>query len=748
MESVEMSVELVAQEQKQHMDDAKCDKILEWMSPLNSFQRQADVFSKWQPGTGGWLLASPEFRDWESASGKILWCHGMPGAGKTVLASLVVNHLQCQSHTENIGVACIYLNYKEAESQTPQNLLGTLWRQLVLGKPIALEVHALYEKHREQQTRLTLDEVCKTLSLSVVQYSKVYLIVDAVDEYPEEQRTILLESLAAIGSNVMLTSRPHIDPDSTFLPNLQLVEIKATENDMQQYIDTQISKSSRLSKHVRTRPELADEIRSKILNNVNGMFLLAKLHIDSLTTKNTIKAVKEALGQLPKDLWHTYDEAMERIDRQGEDDRQLAHLTLTWVANAKRPLSVGELQEALAIEPDATDLDPDNLLDISIVLSICAGLVMVDETASVVRLIHYTTQDFLDSIQSQQFPDAQTKITSRCLTYLSFQEFSTLPAGYNEREKLVQTHPFFAYSQYCLAHAVGQPELDHLKRIQTFLDQGFMWRDFWYSHFGNNSAIPWMFKDNYWPASPICISVASNLQTISEHLLTEQIPGETLSYALQAGSYCGHLLLVQLLLDHDADVDLVQGYFGTALQAASYSGHAAVAVSYQGHEALVRLLLDHGADVNITGEDFGTALQAASFNGHEGLVQLLILHGANSNMPNALNEKYITVTALQAASYRGHKAIVQFLLNHGANVNTLGGSRRTALHAASYEGHGVVVQLLLDHGADVNIIGEEYGTALQATSFCGNEAVAQLLLNHGADVNIIGGRLHHTEDRK
>ncbi|KAJ7117136.1 hypothetical protein C8R44DRAFT_596639, partial [Mycena epipterygia] len=101
-------------------------KILQWMSPLNSFQRQADVLSKWQPGTGGWFLTSPEFRDWESGCGKNLWCRGMPGAGKTVLASLVVHHLEHQSQSKNIGVACIYLNYKEAESQTPHNLLGSL----------------------------------------------------------------------------------------------------------------------------------------------------------------------------------------------------------------------------------------------------------------------------------------------------------------------------------------------------------------------------------------------------------------------------------------------------------------------------------------------------------------------------------------------------------------------------------------------------------------------------------------------
>ncbi|KAJ7117115.1 hypothetical protein C8R44DRAFT_627261, partial [Mycena epipterygia] len=128
-----------------------------------------------------------------------------------------------------------------------------------------------YEKHREQNTRLPLDEFHTILTSSVTPYSKVYLIVDAVDEYPEEQRTMLLKALGVIGVNVMLTSRPHIDPDSAALPNLQVVEIQATENDMQQYIDTQISKSSRLSKHVQGRPELSEEIQSKILSNVNGM---------------------------------------------------------------------------------------------------------------------------------------------------------------------------------------------------------------------------------------------------------------------------------------------------------------------------------------------------------------------------------------------------------------------------------------------------------------------------------------------
>ncbi|KAJ7107888.1 ankyrin repeat-containing domain protein [Mycena epipterygia] len=755
------SVEIVAQEQQHHINDEKREKILEWMSPLNSFQRQADIFSKWQSGTGSWLLASAKFKDWESGCGKTLWCRGMPGAGKTVLASLVVNHLESKSYNENIGVACIYLNYKEGEFQTLQNLLGCLWRQLVLGKSIPDAVHALYERHHERQTKLPLDEVRKTLVLSVTQYSKVYLIVDALDEYPEEQRTMLLQSLGEIGVNVMITSRPHIDPDSTTLPNLQIIEIQATENDMWQYINAQILNSNRLSKHVQTRPELSNEIRAKILSNVNGMFLLAKLHIDSLTTKNTVKAVREALHQLPMDLRHTYDEAMERIDHQGEDDKQLAYLTLMWVVNAKRPLSVGELQEALAIEPDTTALDPDNVLDISIILSVCAGLVTVDEEASVIRLIHYTTQDYLDSIQSQRFPNAQTAITSSYLTYLSFQEFSTLPTDGDEVAKLVLKHPLLEYSQYCLAHAVGQPEVDLQEMIISFLDRAPLWQDFW-GYFLHEGSLVMPTDKGIWPTSPLCTSVACNLQTISSHLLAKGTPTETLSYAALVGAYSGHLQLVQLLLDHDADVNLVQGYFGTALHAASLQGHEAIvklllvhadvniaggeyktalqAASSHGHEAVVRLLIQHGAVVNIVGGYFGTALQAASYEGNEAVIQLLLDHTVgipNGAYINLQGGKY--GTALQAAAFRGHEVVVRLLLDQGAEVNIMGGEFGTALQAASSEGHQLVVKLLLDHGANVNIMGGEFGTALQAASLEGHQLVVRLLLDHGADMNILGG---------
>ncbi|KAF8128073.1 hypothetical protein K438DRAFT_1431058, partial [Mycena galopus ATCC 62051] len=93
------------------------------------------------------------------------------------------------------------------------------------------------------------------------------------------------------------------------------------------------------------------------------------------------------------------------------------------VTNAKRSLTVSELTVALAIRRSAWSLNKDDLLDIETILAVCAGLVIVDETLRIVRLVHYTTQEYLDSIQAQKFPDAQTEITSTLLTYLAFHEF-------------------------------------------------------------------------------------------------------------------------------------------------------------------------------------------------------------------------------------------------------------------------------------------------------------------------------------
>lgn len=116
-------------------------------------------------------------------------------------------------------------------------------------------------------------------------------------------------------------------------------------------------------------------------------FLLAKLHMDSLASKSNRRAIRSALESLPSEVNATYDEAMERIKGQTKDDRRLAERVLSWITYAYRPLSISELQHALAVSSEMTDMDFEAIEDEIILISVCAGLVVIDGTGNTIRLV-------------------------------------------------------------------------------------------------------------------------------------------------------------------------------------------------------------------------------------------------------------------------------------------------------------------------------------------------------------------------
>jgi Cdc6-like AAA superfamily ATPase len=186
---------------------------------------------------------------------------------------MIVDHLGTQFTGKNIAVACIYLNHKEVDNQTPSRLLAGLWRQLVLNRKIGSIAEDLYKQHKEKGTAPSLEEVGNVLKSSITEFSKVFIIIDALDEYPEFQRDILLQQLAVMGSNVnlMITSRPNISLEPSTFPNLERLDIHAMEDDLRNYVDAQINSSPQLRMHVQSQPVLREEILQRIIDTVDGM---------------------------------------------------------------------------------------------------------------------------------------------------------------------------------------------------------------------------------------------------------------------------------------------------------------------------------------------------------------------------------------------------------------------------------------------------------------------------------------------
>ncbi|KAJ7087061.1 ankyrin repeat-containing domain protein [Mycena epipterygia] len=668
---ISKSVRDVARKQDSYHESAERDRIIEWYSPLNFFLRQADIFNSRQPGTGQWLLEHDAFKKWKSGSGNMIWCRGMPGAGKTVLVSIVVDNLRTELESRNVGVAVIYLNHKETDAHSPSKLLASLWRQLVFRKPIWSAVHQLYEKHHEPHTRPSLDEDQAVLCSIIAEYSKVFIFVDALDEYPEMQRDVLLRLLSTLGPgvNLLVTFRPHVAMEH--VTSFEPLEIQAREDDIQKYLEGQILKSSRLSKHIQNSPDLREAIEAKIIQRSDGMFLLAKLHIDSLATKLSVKGVRDALSSLPRDLSSTFDEVVHRINRQSEEERALAWLVLSWVTNARRPLEPSELRVALAVEEGSTKFNTENLLDTETILSVCAGLVVINREDNRVRLIHYTIQDYLERIQDREFPHANTKITAACITYLLFDTLPRRDIGHALSTHLLSTHPLLDYAvNYTLIHAHGKPEYEIKQTILSFLNQCSGWLELW----------NWSHRLERIPSTGTRVWIAAffDLREITGCVITEDgVQGHAVYMAIVRGSWD----VAHILVGDRPYIQALGEYYASALQ---------FAIS-KGKEETLRLLLEHSAgDLDVPGGPYERAVQTAVSEGHLAMAKLLIEHDINIKWAGTLRSKLLASC----------EEIARLLIKYG--IDEAGGWRSSGLKAASLVGCESTTRILIESGADVN----------------------------------------------
>ena len=129
--------------------------------------------------------------------------------------------------------------------------------------------------------------------------------------------------------------------------------------------------------------------------------------------------MRKTLLDLPTEIDKTYEKAIQRIHQQDHASICLAMRVLAWLSHALAPLTVDGLQHALAVEPGDKAFDEEAITDISLLMSVCAGLVTAENDSQIVRLVHYTTQEYFERNRLQNFPTAQIEIAGTCLTYLS-----------------------------------------------------------------------------------------------------------------------------------------------------------------------------------------------------------------------------------------------------------------------------------------------------------------------------------------
>ena len=165
-----------ARQREQETKEKKRAAIIDWLSPLSFQARQSELYDQCiqqHVSTPG-LLASPEFDAWTRGPPWMLRCVGEPGAGKTLLCSLVIDRLRRIFKNQNVPILCIYLNYKESSIQTLENLISSLLKQL-LQHPGA-EFHAPEAKRlfsgAENESRPTLEDFYEAFQAEIRHYER------------------------------------------------------------------------------------------------------------------------------------------------------------------------------------------------------------------------------------------------------------------------------------------------------------------------------------------------------------------------------------------------------------------------------------------------------------------------------------------------------------------------------------------------------------------------------------------------
>jgi len=252
-------------------------EILNWLTPIDYGPQQGDYLRRRQVGTGQWLLDSVEFRTWLDLGGQTFFCPGIPGAGKTILTSIVIENLHTRFQDDpSVGIAYLYCNFRRQDEQKSDDLLAGLLKQLAQRQSfLPGSVKSLHDSHKKKRTRPSLDEVSTTLGSVATIYSRVFVIVDALDEcqVSDDCRMRFLSEIfnlqAKCQASLFVTSRFIPEINEKFKESIRL-EIRASQHDVQRYLDGHMSQ---LPRCVLRSSELQDEIKAEIIKAVDGMYV-------------------------------------------------------------------------------------------------------------------------------------------------------------------------------------------------------------------------------------------------------------------------------------------------------------------------------------------------------------------------------------------------------------------------------------------------------------------------------------------
>ena len=505
---------------------------------------------------------------------------------------------------------------------------------------------------------------------------------------------------------------------------------------------------------------LPEQIVDAVTKKADGRFLFATLCVESLRTKSNALELKLALRKLPDSVEGYYQEAMQRIDAQPTDDRRRGYRVLGLVSRARRPLSLTELQHALAVTSfgDSETYEETDIFyaidQAKTILSSTSALVILENDDTEVQLVHRSLEDYvhLDENRKRWFPKADLDIAKACMTYLNL-VLPRKPCSDNDLMSRNSKFPFLQYaSQYWGDHvrdAFLSPEdcagvqKAVIELINNTQRKDICMQAAWLTKKGGHDA--WDVYRNVdrlhicaWYGLPTVFSVLNpdhGLVDVIEHKY-DQTP---LMYACRRG----HIEVARQLLRLGASQRKRSTKGRTPLFEAILGHHsggsARTTKKASKHNETVELLVNEmpgDLDINLTNshERNRTALMMAAFLGHTEMVNVLLgRQDINIDLQDDNG-----MTALYLAARENHHEIAQKLLDVGARTDIVDfQTGRSPLRCAAERDYRDTVGLLLEYDADAALKDRQGGTAMLRAVNRGAKNALMKFMEHSTDMECV-----------
>ncbi|KAH9167666.1 hypothetical protein EDB89DRAFT_1909840 [Lactarius sanguifluus] len=417
-------VKIIVQQTTDRIDDVKRNQLREslrkWQSPPDPSTNHNIAGDRQHEGTAEWFFEGNQFENWK-VNGSLLWIHGKPGSGKSVLCSAIINNITTMCKARSALMAYFYFDFRDVDKKARRNLLPSLLIQLSTHSNAFCDILSrLYETH-DKGARQPSDKAliqCLEEMLTLPNQGPVYLVIDALDECPDtfgvpsarKQVLDLLKDLVSLrlsNLHIGVTSRPEADIrdalESLASQTVSLQDERGQKKDIASYVRSVVYFDLSICMR-RWRKEDKEHVIKTLSERADGMFRWVFCQLEVLQ-KCLPQNVQRVLRELPNSLDETYERMLREIGKVNPDQ---AYRLLQCLTVATRPLRVDELAEVLALDFDGAKggipvLNSDWRWDDEQqgVLSTCSSLIIVvdDEYSEtrVVQFAHFSVKEFLTS---------------------------------------------------------------------------------------------------------------------------------------------------------------------------------------------------------------------------------------------------------------------------------------------------------------------------------------------------------------